>query len=177
MPADIPTVQGTLALDLAPRLEPPPVPARLAPEDDDHGFDHGGGRGGTHGGRGDVVPIDRQQRRALEAWSWRYAQAVVEVVAGDRPVSQLLRWTTPAVYADLARRAHLVARAGGHVAGQGRRHRTAVRAQVLGVRTSFVGRDVAETSIHVRYGARSRAIAARFELAGGRWQCAALEFA
>ncbi|MCH1866459.1 Rv3235 family protein [Nocardioides sp. CFH 31398] len=162
---DIPTVQGTLALDLVPRLDPPPAPEAPAgtrrPQEAD----------------ADVVPIDRQRRRELESWTWRYAQSVVEVVAGDRPVSQLLRWTTPPVYADLARRAHLVARAGGHLPGQGRPRRAAARAQVLGVRTSFVGRDAAETSIHVRHGERSRAIAARFELVGGRWQCCALEFA
>jgi hypothetical protein len=163
---DVPTVQGTLALDLVPRLDPPPTPA--APPRDDRGVQQVDA---------DVVPIDRQRRRELESWTWRYAQSVVEIVAGDRPVSQLLRWTTPAVYADLARRAHLVARAGGHLPGQGRPRRAAARAQVLGVRTSFVGRDAAETSIHVRHGERSRAIAARFELVGGRWQCSALEFA
>lgn len=153
------SVQGTLALDLGPRLEPPqPPPAAERPG-------------------ADVVPIDRQRRRELESWSWRYAQSVVEVVAGDRPVSQLLRWTSPSVYADLARRAHLVGRAGGHVPGQGRARRPAVRAQVLGVRTSFVARDAAEASIHVRHGRRSRAIAARFEVTGDRWQCVALEFA
>ena len=150
--SDVPTVQGTLALDLEARLEPPPLPAHLAP----------GAPGAVAAPDASVVPIDRQRRRELESWSWRYAQAVVEVVAGDRPVSQLLRWTSAGVYADLARRAHLVARAGGHVVGQGRRGRTAARAQVLGVRTSFVGRDAAETSIHVRHGARSRAIAARW---------------
>ena len=31
--------------------------------------------------------------------------------------------------------------------------------------------------VHVRHGERSRAIAARFELINGRWQCSALEFA
>jgi rhodanese-related sulfurtransferase len=35
--------------------------------------------------------------------------------------------------------------------------------------------EVAEVSVHVRYGQRSRAIAARLELAGGRWQCTALQ--
>ena len=57
------------------------------------------------------------QRGRLEQWVHRYVQAAVEIVGGDRPASQLLRWTTGAVYADLHRRALLVARAGGHQPG------------------------------------------------------------
>lgn len=153
-------VQGTLALDLAPRLEPPPLPGRVP------------GRPG-----GDVVPIDTARRRRIEQWAHRYAQAVVEIVAGDRPVTQLLRWTAAGVYADLSRRAQLVARAGGHQAGLGRSGQV-VRPQVQGVRSCFVTDSRVEVSVHVRHGGRSRAIAARFELvADGRWLCTALEFA
>jgi hypothetical protein len=142
------SVQGTLALDLAPTFDPPPA---------------------------DVVPLDRPTRDRLEQWSRRYVQAAVEIVGGDRPVSQLLRWTTPSVYQDLARRALLVARAAGQQPGQGRVQ--TVRPQVLGVRASFVTDAAAEVSAHVRYGARSRAVAGRFELRQGRWLCVALEFA
>ena len=46
-----------------------------------------------------------------------------------------------------------------------------------GVRSCFVTDTHVEVSIHVRHGERSRAIAARFELAGERWLCSALEFA
>jgi hypothetical protein len=125
----------------------------------------------------DVVPIDRAVRRRLAQWTHRYAQAVVEIVEGDRPVSQVLRWTVPDVYDDLARRAVLVARAAGHRPGQGRPPGPVVRAHVLGVRTSFVTPEKVEASVHVRHGERSRAIAARFELIADRWQCTALEFA
>ncbi|MFT3872751.1 MAG: Rv3235 family protein [Nocardioides sp.] len=152
------SIQGTLALDGTADQAPPrlvPVPGRPG---------------------GDVVPVDRKVRRQLEQWCHRYAQAVVEIVSGDRPVTQVLRWTTPDVYATLARRAQLVARAGGHRPGEGRQG-PAVRAQVLGVRTCFVSPERVEASVHVRYGERSRAIAACFELIGGRWQCSALEFA
>jgi hypothetical protein len=158
-PATLASVQGTLALDLVPRHDPP----EAAPQP---------GRPG-----GDVVPIDRQRRRRLVAWTHRYAQAVVEIVEGDRPVTQVLRWTVPEVYHDLARRAVLVARAGGHVPGQGRPAGPVVRPQVVGVRTCFVTPDKVEVSVRVRHGQRSRAIAARFELIAGRWQCSALEFA
>ena len=76
---------------------------------------------------------------------------------------------------DLERRAQLVARAGRHQPGQGRVQ--PVRPQVLGVHTCFLTRDVVEVSAHVRYGERSRALAARFERSSRRWRCTALEFA
>jgi len=151
------SVQGTLALALQPRQEPPVVRT-------------------THTGEGaDVVRIDVRARRELETWSCRFAQAAVEIVGGDRPAGQLLRWTTREVYADLNRRALLVARAGGHQPGQGRVQ--PVRPRVVGVHTCFVDTGIAEVGLHVRYGQRSRALAARFERDDGRWVCTALEFA
>lgn len=162
-PVPVGSVQGTLALDLLPRHDPPPLPERPA-------------RIG-----GDVVPIDLRWRREVEQWSHRFAQAAVEIVGGDRPATQLLRWTTRSVYADLERRALLVARAGGHEPGAARVQ--PVRPRVLSVRACFVARTVVEAGIHVRYGERSRAVAARFELrrprheAGARWLCTALDFA
>jgi len=143
----IATVQGTLALELEPHLEPPPPCG---------------------------APIGRDQAE-VELWARRFAQAAVEIVGGDRPVSQLLRWTTATVYQDLHRRALLVARAGGHRPGAAPVQ--PVRPQVRSVHTTFVSPTVAESSIHVRYGERSRAVAARFERRRGRWLCSALDFA
>ena len=156
------TTQGTLALDLTPDLEPLPLPPSVH---------------GTVSRGADVVPIDVILRRHLETWSRRYAQAVVEIVGGDRPVSQLVRWTSPDVFVELTRRAQVVSRAGVHQAGHGRGRRPVVRAVVQSARTSFTSAGVAEVAVHVRYGERSRAIAARFEQAQNRWICTALEFA
>lgn len=153
-------VQGTLALDLAPVLDPP-APAR--PRTDP----------AVSGPGADVVPVDLRRRRRLESWAHRYVQAAVEIAGGDRPASQLLRWTAAPVHTDLARRGHLVARAS--VRGGGRCD--VVRPQVRSVHAGFVAHDVAEVSAHVRYGRRSRAVAARFELRAERWVCTALEFA
>jgi len=151
------SVQGTLALDLSPRYAPPELPpARSRPVTD-------------------VVPIDPTQRGRLDQWVHRFVQASVEIVGGDRPASQLLRWTTGTVYADLHRRAVLVARAGGHLPGAGRVQ--PVRPQVVSVHTSFVSPRVAEASARVRYGGRSRALAMRFEHRKDRWLCTAMEFA
>ncbi len=143
------SIQGTLALDLHRRLEPPGCA---------------------------VVDIEDPVRRRFEQWAGRYAQAAVEIVCGDRPAPQLLRWTSPEVYADLVRRTVLVARAAGCAPGQGR-PQGAIRPQVVSVRASFVDRATCEVSIRVRYGARFRAVAARFETVEGRLQCTALEFA
>jgi hypothetical protein len=153
VPVPIASVQGTLALDLQPRQEPPRVLSR----------------------------VDARRQRDIERWAHRFAQAAVEIVGGDRPATQLLRWTTSEVYGDLHRRALLVARAGGHQPGVARVQ--PVRPQVLSVRACFLDRGVVEAGVHVRYGERSRAVAARFELRRGRhdpaprWVCTALEFA
>jgi hypothetical protein len=147
VPVPVASTQGTLALDLLPRQDPP-VAA--------------------------VVPIGRQRRRGAQAWAQRFVQAAVEIVGGDRPASQLLRWTSADVFADLNRRAQLVARAGGHAPGRARVQ--PVRPRVLSVHTCFVTDDVLETSIHVRYGERSRALAARFEARQDRWVCTALDW-
>jgi hypothetical protein len=163
LPVPVASVQGTLALDLQPRHEPP---RPTVPQ----------GRGS-----GDATPVDVRRRREVEHWAHRFAQAAVEIVGGDRPATQLLRWTTGAVYTDLHRRAVLVARAGGHQPGSARVQ--PVRPQVLSIRTCFVDRGIVEAGVHVRYGERSRALAARFELKrtrhedAPRWVCTALEWA
>ncbi|MGZ6745100.1 MAG: Rv3235 family protein [Nocardioides sp.] len=159
-PVPVASVQGTLALDLVARQDPP-SPRRPRPL--------------PAGTCADVIPIDQRLRQGVEAWARRYAQAAVEIVGGDRPVTQLLRWSSRDVYDDLARRALLVARAGGHRPGQGRVQ--PVRPVVRGVHSCFWDRDTVEVSVRVRYGPRSRAVAARFEQRQERWVCTALEFA
>jgi len=144
-------VQGTLALDLQPRRDLPEAPN--AP----------------------VVALASARRADAAEWAGRFAQAAVEIVGGDRPASQLLRWTSAEVYADLARRAQLVARAGHHRPGVARVQ--PVRPKVVGVHIAAIDRDVVEAALRLRYGARSRALAARFEWLEERWVCTALEFA
>lgn len=144
------TVQGTLALDLSPRHHRPAAPPAPAPR-----------------------PL--RTTGPLESWVHRFAQATVEIVGGDRPVAQLVRWTSRQVHEDLHRRAVVVARAGGHAPGVARVQ--PVRPQVVSVHTSTVRAGVVEASARVRYGERSRALALRFEHRSERWLCTALEFA
>jgi hypothetical protein len=143
------SVQGSLALDLVPRVEPPEL--------------------------AEVVPISRDEHGRLEAWAQRFSQALLEIVGGDRPATQLVRWTSKEVYDDILRRTAIVARAGRHTPGQGRVQ--PVRPQVVSVRTCVVGPRVAEVSARVRYGARSRAVALRFERSRAGWICTAMELA
>lgn len=161
-PVPVAETQGTLALALLPRQDLPATGERTGPT--------GAGPGPT----ATVVPIDRRMRRTIEEWAGRFAQAAVEVVGGDRPVSQVLRWAADDVYADLQARARTVARAGRHQPGLARVQ--PVRPRVVGVRSCFVRTDAVETAVHVRYGDRSRALAARFERIRQRWVCVALEF-
>jgi hypothetical protein len=150
-PVRVASVQGALALDLTAHQDPPDAP--VAP----------------------VVDLGRVARGEFERFAGRIMQAVVEIVGGDRPVTQLLRWTSPEVYQDLGRRALLVSRSVGRRPGQGGVQGT--RPQVIGLHTCFVAEGVAEVSAHVRYGRRSRAVAARFEQRRDRWFCSALEVA
>ncbi|HEY7719314.1 MAG TPA: Rv3235 family protein [Pedococcus sp.] len=153
-PAPMASVQGSLALDLTPRTAPPRPRLRSAHTND-------------------LVAVELAARGRVDAFVGRYLQAVVEIAAGDRPVAQLLRHTVPEVYDDLSGRAHTVTAAAGLVPGQARvAHPT--RPVVVGVRTAMVRTDAVEASAHVRYGRRSRAVAARFEIVRDRWQCVAL---
>lgn len=152
------SVQGTLALDIEPDLAPP----------------HTAGLPSLSGA--DVVEVAAPVRRDLQRWALTFAQACVEVVGGDRPVSQLVRWTSPHIHDELAYRAGVVARAAVHRAGQGRGRRPSVRPQVQNVRTCFITEDVVELCVRVKHGQRSRFLAGRLEVLSGRWQCTALEF-
>lgn len=137
----------------------------------------------------DLVDVAPQRRRNVQQWVDRYARTVLEIIAGERPVAQIARWTTLAVHHDLSRRAHLVARAGRRAvplpttaapnaanAAATPQHTGVPRATVRSVHVSFVDESVVEASVHVRQGERSRAFAARFEWRRDRWVCTALDF-
>jgi hypothetical protein len=99
-------------------------------------------------------------------WAGHIAQAVVEVMAGARPATQLLRWTTPEVYAVVARRASVSTRRG--------LPRTR-RATVRSVRVCEPADGVAEACAVVVDGERVRALAIRLVGLDGRWRVEALQ--
>lgn len=151
------SIQGALALDLTPRSDPPTPRPRPA------------------GPGADVVAIHDARRNQVEAWAARIGQAAVEIVGGDRPVTQLLRWTSAQVYDDLDRRTTLIAKATATTPGT--RRLQPVRPRVFSVHSCFLSASVVEASVHLRYGDRSRALALRLERQADRWLCTALEFA
>ena len=158
------SVQGSLALDLTPRLDPP--------ETEVQGLlsNHPPTRSG------DLVAAEAGKRAELDSFVRRHLTCAVEIACGDRPTAQLLRHCSPAVYSELTRRAQLVAKAAGTTPATGR-GRGAIRPVLRSAHTSLIRDDALEVAAHVRYGARSRALAARFEVVDGRWQCVALEWA
>jgi hypothetical protein len=141
-------VQGALALDID-RFPGPPETPELDPSRQSRGAD--------------VTDAE------VRAWASRLAQAVVEAVGGQRPVTQLVRWTAPDVYRDLERRTRILARAVGPA-------QRSVRPQVRSVHICRPRPEIAEVSVHVRHAARSRAVAMRLERRGERWLCTVLQF-
>ena len=159
-------VQGALALDVSPDPVVDPV-LDLAP---DPSLDPAPAGAPTAG----VVPIDRRARGEAERWARHIVQAALEVVAGMRPSSQLVRWLSPTVYADLRRRTYLLALA-THREPE-RAH--PVRARLQSLHATYPVPGVLEAAVHVRHGHRSRALAVRFEQRAERgWVCTALDFA
>lgn len=154
-----PMVQGTLALAFvlpsgvpADPVAPPDLRllvATAAAEHDDE-MDFG------------PQPTPRTNLPEPRQWAGRFVQAVVEVLAGERPTSQLVRWTTRQVYDDLSGRAPR---------GAG----SSARALVRSVHVTEPADGVAEVAALVRRGQRCSAVALRLEGLDGRWQCSALE--
>ncbi|MEQ4205273.1 Rv3235 family protein [Actinopolymorpha sp. B17G11] len=103
-----------------------------------------------------------------KSWCGRFVQALIEVLTGDRPSAQLLRWTNERVYADVVARVRALG--GAPVTVRGGRGRVLVRS----VHICEPRDGVAEAAIHVKHGGRSRAVAVRVEGLDGRWRCTAL---
>ena len=102
-------------------------------------------------------------------WVPRLVQALLEVLAGDRPLTQLIRWADAEVYADLLRRVTLGAAPRTGRAGPTR------RSVLRSVRIDEPEDGVAEVAAVVTRAGRIGALALRLEGLDGRWQCTALE--
>jgi hypothetical protein len=111
---------------------------------------------------------------ALETWIGQIVQAIVEIVGGDRPLTQAVRWTSPRVYQQLGRRAAHLGKVGGYAPGVGRVQR--VRPRVTGVTSSTIDQTIVEAAVTIRTGQRARAVAVRFEQSDARWICTVLDF-
>lgn len=94
------------------------------------------------------------------------AKIALEVVLGGGGLDHLNRWVTPSLRASLARQNALAIRS--------KRARQAV-VRIVRIRVCRMNDVAAETSIVADDGCRVRAIAARFEDVGGRWQATILD--
>lgn len=175
--ADVTWLQGALAL--APPVgapdQPPPhalprrTPLRLVPDlPDDEDAVH-------------EVPCDDLDLEPAcypappvdRPWVGRLTQALLEVLAGERPHTQLLPWTSDRVFRAVTRRVTVAARMRSTVVDLTRRPRL----QLGSIRVTEPAAGVAEVCAVVRRGDRCQAVALRLEAWRGRWRCTAFELA
>lgn len=148
-----PPVAGSLALAF-PSPWPDPIPLRLVP---------------PAGGVGDFGPVrtPAAELPAPRPWTARFAQAVVEVLAGARSAAQLSRYATLDVLEHLERATgRLGSRPGAAPARTPR---------VTSVHLSQPVGSVVEACAIVDTGRRRRAVALRLEGVDGHWRCTALQ--
>lgn len=117
------------------------------------------------------APVRRRRHTQLEVRARRLVQALVEIVDGDRPVAQLVRMSTGAVYDELVDRLASL----GAATSQGRRVGP-LSTRVASVHVEQPDRGCAEVSARIVQGNRSRALALRLDLVDGRWLCSALRW-
>ena len=164
-----PAVQGALALSFVlpgglPAVPDPPAPhLRVLPAAADPDLDDFGPQ-----------PTRRAHLPEPRAWGGRLVQAVVEVLAGDRPAGQLVRWTSSDVYDDVTALVPVRARPGWSRPRPPGAEPPA-RAAVRSVHVTEPADGVAEVAATVTRGRRTTAVALRLEGLDGRWQCTALE--
>ena len=165
-PAADDPVQGTLALTFLlpsglPALPSTPslrlVGPALRSSDDDSLFD--------------AQPTSSAHLPDARFWAGRLTQAILEVEAGVRPVSQLRRWTSDAVYAQLRRQSNRRRIVALRETDRRRTPGLAVRS----VRVCEPDDGIAEVCAVVHDGRRPRALAMRLEGTDGRWRCTVIE--
>ena len=150
-PYDDTIVEGSLALAL-PLPEPEPVaPLRLVPDEEEAEADEF-----------DPVRTPRADLPPPGPRAEMLVRALLEVLAGDRPVTQLARWTTPKVYEQIE----------GMLEPRGPRPWAGT---LRGVHVTEPADGVAEVAAIVRRGPRSGAVALRLEGLDGRWLVTAVQ--
>jgi len=117
----------------------------------------------------DSITPDLGQLPHPSEWTARIARAVIEAVAGERPVSQLTKWTTREVLLQVTIRAAAARR---HPAGKSL---TSPPRRVGSVRTCVVAPGIVEACAVVSGMTRARAIALRLEARDQRWIVTAMQ--
>lgn len=115
-----------------------------------------------------ITPDSRQLPHPTE-WTARMARALIEAVAGERPVNQLTKWTTREVLLQVTIRAAAARR---HPAGKAL---SSPPRRVGSVRTCVVAPGIVEACAVVSGMTRARAIALRLEARDQRWIVTAMQ--
>ena len=118
-----------------------------------------------------VVPDDLAGGGPPDALALRLVQAVMDVMAGHRPASQVLRWSTAEVFDSLRQRARVEQ---AHARRTGARRRPVVKRVTSQWNETRRREPFGEVAAVVIDGPRVRAVAARLEHRGGRWRLAEL---
>jgi Family of unknown function (DUF6459) len=158
----------------APALAGPPRPTAppLAPDQSNAGQSNAGqsNAGQSNAGQSNAGQSNAGQATALPG---KFAQVIVEILAGSRPLRQTVGWTTDRVRAQIGDLTQVL----------GSDQRPRIRRVV----TSQPAASVVEMTVIVTFGARSRALAMRFEhmparqpkpglpARPARWLCTELE--
>jgi hypothetical protein len=161
----MPVVQGALALAFTLPSGVPAVPSHPMPlsplrviDDDDEDFEP------------DFAITPRNSLPDPRRFAGRLAQAIIEVVSGARPVTQLVRWTNQQVYDDIRGRLKRLARRGAPG------NRGIVAGTVRSVHVTEPLDGVAEVCAIVQRQGRATAVALRLEGLDGSWMCTAVTF-
>lgn len=101
------------------------------------------------------------------AFAASLTRQVLEVLALQRPIGQLMRWVDHDIYQSVARR----------IAIHSRQPRSTARSVVVvrSVRTCELGESIVEVCIVATHGSTVRPVAMRLEALDHRWRCTALE--
>lgn len=127
-----------------------------------------------------TLPLDRRAELTVRASTepcplganaTLFVQALVEVLAGNRPIAQMSAWMSADVYDQLVQRLTV------HTAARSARKRPAARA--ASVHVAMIADETAEIAARMVQSGRSRAIAIRLERQTSprgrrQWRCTAL---
>lgn len=132
--------------------------------------------------RGDSDPAPPRAAETLPdpaLWARGVAQALIEVMAGQRPPASVVRLTTPHVYVAVARRYAVATRRAdtlARVARTGARPTTR-RLAVVRIRCCRTRHESAEIAVVLRDGPRVRAMALELVAFEHTWRVASLQIA
>ena len=132
--------------------------------------------------RSDAPPAPPVADRELPdpaVWSRGVAQALIEVMAGQRPPASVVRLTTPQVYLAVSRRYGVIARRAEAAAGRGHpaANPFARRLAVLRIRCCRSRHERAEVAVVLQDGHRVRTMALELVAFEATWRVATLQIA